>query len=217
MDEASRQAREAVAAATAKIAAQGASAPKPAAQPAATVDSITEKVSQLSAGPATGRGRGNYRGGRGGRASSGGQRQKMEIPQSDFDFASANAKFNKGDLVKEAIASGSPLTEASEEQVNDTQPARKDSLQNPPAPAYNKASSFFDNISSEARDREEAKEINPRALRGQEFKKNIETFGQGNVDNYRGRGRGRGGYRGRGRGGSYRGRGGRPNAEAVQN
>ena len=42
-----------------------------------------------------------------------------------------------------------------------------------------------------------------REWRGEEQKKNFETFGQGSVDNgyrggYRGRGRGRGGMRGRG-------------------
>lgn len=160
----------------------------------------------------------------------------MEIPQSDFDFESSNAKFNKEDLIKEAIATGSPIAETSEEplsaggqqgQLNGN--ARKDSTSNPPVSAYNKSSSFFDNISSEAKDREDHADggFDGRALRGQEFKKNIETFGQGNVDSgYRGRGRG--GYRGRGRGdynrggnyrGGYRGRGrGASNAvESSQN
>lgn len=150
----------------------------------------------------------------------------MEIPQSDYDFETANAKFNKGDVIKEAIASGSPLGEGAEaplsgnieEQTNGMDHAlRKDSLPLNSVPAYNKSTSFFDNISSEAKDREEATDGrgNARAMRGQEFKKNIETFGEGNVDSgYRGRGRG--GYRGRGRGdhnrgggyrGGYRGRG----------
>ena len=131
----------------------------------------------------------------------------MEIPQSDFDFESSNAKFNKDDLIKEAIASGSPIGETYDDpieaQMNGNGPQRKDSL---PIPAYNKTSSFFDNISSEAKDREDQADgrFNPRAQRGAEFKKNVETFGQGNVDSgYRGRGRGRGGYRGRGRGGDY--------------
>lgn len=155
----------------------------------------------------------------------------MEIPQSDFDFESSNAKFNKEDLIKEAIASGSPIAESQEDPLSATQPngTRKDSLTNPPAPAYNKTSSFFDNISSEAKDREDhaGGGFDSRALRGQEFKKNVETFGQGNVDSgYRGRGRGA--YRGRARsdytrGGNYRGghrgrgRGPSNGAEAFQN
>jgi protein LSM14 len=141
----------------------------------------------------------------------------MEIPQSDFDFESANAKFNKGDLIKEAIASGSPISEIADGNavgngvdslLNGTNdPARKDSYSTP-IPAYNKSSSFFDNISSEAKDREDSADarFDPRVQRGAEFKKNVETFGQGNVDSgYRGRGRG--GYRGQRRGGGYRGRG----------
>ncbi|KAK5938085.1 hypothetical protein PMZ80_009674 [Knufia obscura] len=224
MDEASRQAKAAVAAAMAKINAPGAAPPTTTAQPPATIEALTDQVSQLNTGPQASRGRGGYRGGRGQRSSSGGQRPKMEIPQSDFDFESSNAKFNKEDLIKEAIATGSPLTETQEDPLSAGGPqgqtngdGRKDSLTNPPAPAYNKTSSFFDNISSEAKDREDHAEgrFDGRALRGQEFKKNIETFGQGNVDSgYRGRGRG--GYRGRGRGdynrgnnyrGGYRGRG----------
>jgi protein LSM14 len=136
----------------------------------------------------------------------------MEIPKSDFDFESANAKFNKEDLIKEAIASGSPLDEnptvtSEDGNTHPAAPARKDSLPQAGVAAYNKSSSFFDNISSEAKDREEANDAraNGRQLRGEEFKKNIETFGQGNVDGgYRGRGRG--GYgRGRAYGGTYRG------------
>ncbi|EMT73247.1 hypothetical protein FOC4_g10004613 [Fusarium odoratissimum] len=76
------------------------------------------------------------------------------------------------------------------------------------AVAYNKSRSFFDNISSESRERTENGGQKPggREWRGEEQRKNMETFGQGSVDgayrNYRGRGRGRGrGGRGYGRGG----------------
>jgi protein LSM14 len=142
----------------------------------------------------------------------------MEIPKSDFDFESANAKFNKEDLIKEAIASGSPPVPGADENVvaeaadadtpSNATPSRKDSLSAPGA-AYNKSSSFFDNISSEAKDRSDGQDgrVLARQVRGEEFKKNIETFGQGNVDGgYRGRGRGGGGYgRGRPYGGTFRG------------
>ncbi|KAK5101390.1 hypothetical protein LTS08_004997 [Lithohypha guttulata] len=211
MEEASRQAKEAVANALAKLNPQ--STARPGGPPPNTVEAIAEKVSQMTTGPSAPRGRAGYRGGRGTRTSSAGQRQKMEIPQSDYDFQSANAKFNKEDLIKEAIASGSPIGETAdnpiEGQVSETNgTARKDSLSANPVPAYDKKSSFFDNISSEAKDREGNSDgrINARAQRGAEFSKNMETFGQGNVDSgYRGRGRG--GYRGRGRG-EFRGRGG---------
>ena len=84
--------------------------------------------------------------------------------------------------------------------------------------AYNKSSSFFDNISSESKDRTEdgSNRLGGREFRSEERQKNLETFGQGSVDNgYRGgygrggRGRGRGYGRGRGTRGSYEGRGGR--------
>ncbi|KAH7370806.1 Scd6-like Sm domain-containing protein [Rhexocercosporidium sp. MPI-PUGE-AT-0058] len=161
------------------------------------------------AGFAANRGRG---GGRGGARNV---EKKVEVPESDFDFETANAKFNKQDLVKEAIA-GSPLGE--------NPPVASPSEAEVPVGGYNKSTSFFDNISSESKDRMEAtgQKAGGREWRGEEQKKNVETFGQGSVDNgyrggYRGRGRGRGGFRGgrgysgngqpgRGRGG-YRGRG----------
>jgi len=152
------------------------------------------------------RGTGEFRGrgGRGGRGGAHPQHPKMEVPTTDFDFESSNAKFNKQDLVKEAIASGSPMGDAPAVTAGEAS-TEKEEVVIPGGSMYDK-SSFFDNISSELKDREEA------AMRGQEFRsqerqKNMETFGQGSVDGYRGRGRGRGrGGRG-GRGLGYRGRG----------
>lgn len=110
----------------------------------------------------------------------GGQNGRIDRPQpeapekADFDFESSNAKFTKDDLIPE-----------------------------PPADFYNKKSSFFDNISSTAKDKAEGVEnLTPYERRGEERKLNMETFGQ--VTAFPGRG-GRG--RGRGRGGFYRGRG----------
>jgi protein LSM14 len=129
----------------------------------------------------------------------------MEVPTTDFDFESSNAKFNKQDLIKEAIASGSPLGDQATAPSLDALSSEKEEVVIPGGTMYDK-SSFFDNISSELKDREEA------AARGQEFRsqerhKNMETFGQGSVDGYRGRGRGRGGRGRGGRGFGYRGRG----------
>ncbi|RKF73569.1 Protein decapping 5 [Golovinomyces cichoracearum] len=123
-----------------------------------------------------------------------GASSKVEIPTGDFDFESANAKFSKKDLINEAIA-GSP-----------TNGKPNESLLEPQIPTtYNKTKSFFDNISSEVKDRQETGNLRPggREWRSEEQKKNLETFGQESIDNgerggYRGRGRGRGGYRGRG-------------------
>lgn len=213
MDEAAVKAKQAVQAALAKL--PGSGQPKPAPVPTATIEALTERVNELapiSNGTTRGRGgrgqRGDYSRGR-----SGGQAgRKIEIPKSDYDFETANKKFNKEDLIKEAIASGSPVAEdgpgegieASSEAIE-----RKDSTSGS-SKAYNKSSSFFDNISSEAKDREDNPDARQfaRQARAEEFKRNVDTFGQGNIDGgYRGRGRG--GYRGRQYGGNrgYRGRG----------
>jgi protein LSM14 len=164
------------------------------------MDNLTKKVNEMrvnavvSRGGPAGRGRG-----RGGRPAA----AKVEVPDSDFDFAQSNAKFNKQDVVKEAIA-GSPLTETPEVTIEGPEPTTTDDV----PVAYNKSRSFFDNISSESRERAENGGQKPggREWRGEEQRKNMETFGQGSVDggyrNYRGRGRGRGrGGRGYGRGG----------------
>lgn len=176
------------------------------------MDNLTRKVDEMRVNAARGGQAGRGRG-RGGRQ----QQAKVEVPDSDFDFDEANAKFNKTDLVKEAIA-GSPIAEpaVADSTVQDTDEN--------PATAYNKKSSFFDNISSEAKDRADNNGQKPggREWRGEEQRKNMETFGQGSVDGghrgYRGRGRGRGRGFGRGRGGGgYRGRGGQAPQDGALN
>jgi protein LSM14 len=146
----------------------------------------------------------------------------VEIPASDYDFESANAKFNKKDLIKEAIATGdddvkpaAPVTNGAQADGAEANGATSDDVVIPPAQDgfYNRGKSFFDNISCENKERAESKVPQTRGaqFRSEEQKKNLETFGQGSVDgfggHYRGwRGRGRG-YRGS-RGYGYRGRGG---------
>jgi len=195
------------------------------------MENLTNKVNEMrtndnirsSKQPGTGgyaAGNRGGRGGRGGRAHGEQQTRIIEVPKTDYDFATANAKFNKQDLVKEAIATGSTLEDGQiAEDLTDKSAIDGASGHNsepviiPPGPGYNKKSSFFDNISSEAKERADdasgAKRLGGREFRSEEQKKNLETFGQGSVDNsYRGglRGRGRGrGYGGRGRG--YAGRG----------
>jgi protein LSM14 len=195
--------RDATQAATAAVAAAMAKLPQ-ANGSGNAMDNLTKKVNEMrtndhiraprqpgsNAGFERGRGRG-----RGGARNT---TQKVEVPATDFDFESSNAKFNKQDLVKEAVA-GSPLGE----NPPSTTPSEPDVL----APGYNKTKSFFDDISSESKERADGAGNRPggREWRGEEQKKNVETFGQGSVDNgaYRGRGRGRGrGYRGRGYGGN---------------
>ncbi|KAK7418103.1 hypothetical protein QQZ08_011390 [Neonectria magnoliae] len=188
VQDATNAARAAVAVAMAQLGNPGSNA----------MDNLTKKVNEMRVN--AGRGAPATRGrGRGGRPVS----TKVEVPDSDFDFAGANAKFNKQDLVKEAIA-GSPVTETAGETFETSEPANSSDI----PVAYNKTTSFFDNISSEAKNRSENGGQKPggREWRGEEQRKNMETFGQGSVDggyrNYRGRGRGRGrGGRGSSRGG----------------
>ncbi|KAI9791249.1 MAG: hypothetical protein M1833_001562 [Piccolia ochrophora] len=203
-----------------------------------SVDNLTRKVNEMRTNDniRTSRqpGTGGYAAGHRGRGRGGGPRAKVDVPATDFDFETSNAKFNKQDLVKEAIATGSPSAETPPSNGvpdtaldNDTQ--ESDDFVVPSAIPYNRATSFFDNISSEIKDRDDTHGPRPggREWRGEEQKKNVETFGQGSVDNnyrggYRGRGRGRG-FRGRGghRAGGYRGgrggqRGGRGSHDGTQ-
>ncbi|RFU76238.1 like-sm ribonucleo lsm-related domain [Trichoderma arundinaceum] len=176
------------------------------------MDNLTNKVNEMRINAGRGGSGGSANRGRG----RGGRPPKVEVPDADFDFAQSNAKFNKKDVVKEAIA-GSPANEAPSLPVEDGLEPPEGSV----PVAYNKSRSFFDNISSEARERAENNGQKPggREWRGEEQRRNIETFGQGSVDggyrNYRGRGRGRGG-RGGGRGFSRGGRGGpRPQYQST--
>lgn len=114
--------------------------------------------------------------------------KKMSFTQ-DFDFDEQNQRFSK-------------------ETVEDEVP---ESSQHSADEFYNRKTSFFDNISSSAKEQVEGTNNSdtPQQRRGEERKLNLETFGIAGV-HHRGRGRGRGGrgFRG-GRGGRGRGRGGR--------
>ncbi|XP_066526772.1 protein LSM14 homolog B [Hoplias malabaricus] len=113
--------------------------------------------------------------------------------ESDFDFETANAQFNKDDLTKELQETESvkEAPEGREEKVDsgvETQSSEGavEDLFGPKC-FYNKAKSFFDNISSELKSR--------RTTWAEERKLNVETFG---VPGRFLRGRGfRGGFRGR--------------------
>lgn len=149
-----------------------------------------------------------------------------QVPSSDFDFESANARFAKDKDVessnKSPVATGAAAADAV--LLDAIPPASEE-----PKSFYDK-SSFFDNISSEVRQRhaagqdqqqqqpqQRASPVHDRSARGsfqggggagrgrqarfEEDRKNLDTFGEvGNST--RGMGRGRGGRgRGRGRGG----------------
>lgn len=151
--------------------------------------------------------------------------QTVEIPKDDFDFESNNAKF-KSIEETDAAATNAPTGAAAAAAIaagdhpsNDiTKPASG------AASTYDKKSSFFDDISSELKDRKSAQDEG-KSFGGRDFRNgqrilNVETFGQGSVDTGRGRGGARGG-RGRGRGyreGGFggRGRGVRAGGDAAQ-
>ncbi|KAB5546038.1 hypothetical protein PHYPO_G00067500 [Pangasianodon hypophthalmus] len=112
--------------------------------------------------------------------------------ESDFDFETANAQFNKDDLIKE-VQGNSEVKDKEEKEKSDsgveTQNSEGAADEEPFGPKcfYNKAKSFFDNISSELKSR--------RTTWAEERKLNVETFG---VPGRFLRGRGfRGGFRGR--------------------
>jgi len=173
------------------------------------------------------RGRGAFRGG----FNANQQQHKIEVPTSDYDFESANARFTKvveptigktesNGTPAESITSNGEKEETTTTTITTTTTRREvDTAVIPPVDNFYKKSSFFDNISCENKDRAELKEGEKNrggaVWRGEEVKKNIETFGQGSVDSGygrrgwgRGRGRGhdgRGGQGHRGRGGNYRG------------
>jgi len=224
---ATQQYRSATEAATAAVAAAMAKLPGRQKQDTSeAMDNLTRRVNEMrtddnarhSRQQGTGGYVAGYRGGRGGRRGSFREHantKPMEIPTTDFDFQSANAKFNKQDLAKEVIASGSPVSTAEPNDSAEASTTNGDAVNGtgrtkvdedvvipPGQPVYDKKSSFFDNISSEVKDRDEAtgKKVGGPEFRSEERKKNLETFGQGSVDNYRSayRGRGRRGYRGRG-------------------
>lgn len=136
--------------------------------------------------------------------ASGTNAPKMD---QDYDFESANAKFNKEEVAKEVAAQSTAA------DGNDASTEGPSAAQLTAALAqtsfYDKGKSFFDNISCENKDRSAAAAkartedgtVNPNSWkRGEERKLNMETFGQASIDyggrygrGYRG---GRGGYRG---------------------
>ncbi|XP_067303495.1 protein LSM14 homolog B isoform X2 [Pseudorasbora parva] len=113
--------------------------------------------------------------------------------ESDFDFETANAQFNKDELEKELEEqlNAEEPKETSEESDKEREKPENESAakEDPLGPKcfYNKAKCFFDNISSELKSR--------RTTWAEERKLNVETFG---VPGRYLRGRGfRGNYRGR--------------------
>lgn len=128
----------------------------------------------------------------------------------DFDFESANAKFNKEEIEKELlkVLKKTKIKDDDETELKDLEEREMDERAPLPSPDkfYDRSKSFFDNILCEAMVPKSEDEI---MTRRQEQALNAETFGSSAAHyrpGYRGRGRGRGRWRGQGRG-FYRGRG----------
>ena len=229
LEDANRDARAAVAAAMAKLPTGPAQQRKQTNGEGTAMDNLTTKVNEMrtndqvrnSRQPGTGGyvagNRGGRGGHRGGRPRTASQTKPVDVPKTDYDFALANAKFNKEELKKEATINGSEIASPAEgangDSISNASRRASETVVIPAAPGYNKSSSFFDDISSESKDRQDpsGQKMGGREFRNEERNKNLDTFGQGSVDNgyrggFRGRGRGRG-FRGRGRG-TPRGRGG---------
>ncbi|KAL2917485.1 hypothetical protein HK105_202766 [Polyrhizophydium stewartii] len=139
-------------------------------KPAAKSDGRADgKRPQTGNGDDTAQESGRQRGGRGGgRRAAGGQPQdaagqpaqprgqRIVIPDSEFDFESANAKFDKSNVEQEQLHSG----ESSDD------------------PVFYSKSNFFDNISCDSRDRAEGERMDRRTRMSEERRLNLETFGQ---------------------------------------
>ncbi|KAJ2774676.1 hypothetical protein IWQ56_000482 [Coemansia nantahalensis] len=174
----------------------------------------------------TGPRRGGYQGRGGYQARPG---RPIEVPESDFDFESSNSKLNKDDLAKEfakmdIYSSAAAGLAGSSAAAASTSAAPRQPAAAAESTAYKPASSFFDDISCESKERMQMREnvMNPEERRSRmnaEHRQNYETFGQAVAEQNRfrynrfhgGRGGahpGSGGRGGRGRGG-YNGAGGR--------
>ena len=117
------------------------------------------------------------------------------VPDAEFDFASANAKFKKASAPPPIPGSVAPVNEDSDSESEATEASPVKPAAKLPAqkPSYNK-SSFFDNISTDS----------SRVSRADERHRNLDTFGEAvppSALNGPQAGRGGYGYGGRGRGG----------------
>jgi len=138
----------------------------------------------------------------------------------EYDFESANAKFNKEDIAKEVAAAqtsttttttGTTTAESSEPSTGPSSASLVAALAGGDGGSfYDKGKSFFDNISCENKERAAASSGSGEVpttywKRNDERRLNIETFGQASIDYGGGRYGARGGYRGSRGGMGYRG------------
>ncbi|KAK6185554.1 hypothetical protein SNE40_007761 [Patella caerulea] len=136
----------------------------------------------------------------GGRPTSNGAKTEPLKFESEFDFETSNAQFDKEkieeELKQKLTISDKPVNGEKEEGEEPSEQLQPPPEEDDDEIYYDKNKSFFDNISCEAKERAEGK--NSRMSWREERKLNVETFGanEGMRRNYRGRG----GYRGYSRG-----------------
>ncbi|KAL8564577.1 hypothetical protein ACOMHN_032133 [Nucella lapillus] len=142
--------------------------------------------------------------------SRGSWRQTSSVPlkfEGEFDFESSNAQFDKEEIEKElkqklTIGGSDKQLNGEKECVPEEAEEEVEEEDEEAEVYYDRAKSFFDNISCEATAKGRG---SSRITWREECKLNTETFGVSEARRgWRGRGRGRGGYRGRGRGGYQR-------------
>ncbi|KAG8748149.1 hypothetical protein FRC10_008882 [Ceratobasidium sp. 414] len=158
----------------------------------------TQPAPAANAGPAPHPGRGGRRGGRGGGGQSAGNR--VQVPDTEFDFEAMNAKFDKASLRPNESESDSD-SDKSEDRAPDEVDKKEKA-----GKFYNPQRSFFDDISSDSNLKNDGS--NPRGRgrgrggalgrqrREEERNRNMNTFGE--------TGTGGGGYNGFGYGGFTR-------------
>lgn len=131
----------------------------------------------------------------GGRGGTGGYKKSLKF-EGEFDFESANARFNKEGLeeeFKEKLKVDGKDVVTPEEEIEEIEEGELAAYV--ASPTYDKTSSFFDSISREVQS-SDSRSYN----RGEERSLNVETFGAsdykrgGSYRGRRGRGRGRGYY-----------------------
>ncbi|KAJ2398675.1 hypothetical protein GGI23_003107, partial [Coemansia sp. RSA 2559] len=194
--------------------------------------------------------RGGYHQGRGGyQGNRHEQNRRVEVPESDFDFESSNSKLNKDDLAKEFAKLNVKVNDGAEgaagaatsSAVGGGSSTAANALVASVTDSYVPKKSFFDDISSEVKERMQMQDgglsyEERRSRMNTERQQNYETFGQTSVDpnrhrynrynSNRGGGANSGYYNqggnnwrgGRGgRGGHHRGRGNYNNSHGYRN
>ncbi|KAK7450645.1 hypothetical protein VKT23_012956 [Stygiomarasmius scandens] len=195
---------------------------------AASMETVERALGDLRVSNANGAGRA----GGGGRRGPKPQPAQISVPNTDFDFQSSNARFDK-----KSGESGVPKKEKEKKEANgngeedvETNPSENGDTKGKDSMAYNPQKSFFDSLTpgpAEARGQAGGRGrrgggMGGRNRREEEREKNVATFGEPGgvgllgpgayVGGWGGYGRSRGGGRGGRRGAP---RGGLPSAAAV--